>query len=278
MCAWTRAGPAVNGLRLAEEEARHVEDVAPHVGEDELLELGQERLVREELEARDHGEPRPEDAAEAPSVEHGLQGPDRGLPPPVLVDEEGDARLAAGAHHALGGREVVRHRLLADDGLAVGDRELDEAGVGRGVGDDVEEVDVLPAQQLLRVVVDGADAQLAPEGLGLGARAVVEGHAPGPRQLAPGAELVPRPEPGSEQGEAERRSWKGTSGCLRDRRTLAATPGGCPWSARPVQARSPAWAIIGEGPPAGPPSQETRLQMSREDPRCTASPSPSCWP
>ena len=45
-------GPAVDGLRLAEEEARHVEDVAPHVGEDELLELGQERLVREELEAR----------------------------------------------------------------------------------------------------------------------------------------------------------------------------------------------------------------------------------
>ena len=230
MCAWTRAGPAVDGLRLAEEEARHVEDVAPHVGEDELLELGQEGLVREKLEARDHGEPRSEDAAEAPAVQHRLQGPDGCLPPPVLVDEEGDPGFATRVHHALGGGEVVRHRLLADDGLAVRDRELDEAGVGRGVGDDVEEVDVLPPQQLRRVVVDGADAQFPSQGLGLGARAVVEGHAPGPRQLAPGTELVSRPEPGSEKGESKRLRRSGTRGVSGSGATLSATPGGCPWS------------------------------------------------
>ena len=198
-----------------------------------------------------------------PLVEHGLEGPDRGLPTPVLVDEEGHARLVARAHHALGGREVVRHRLLADDRLAVGDRELDEAGVGRGVGDDVEEVDVLPAQQLLRVVVDGADAQLPPEGLGLRARAVVEGHAPGPRQLAPGAQLVPRPEPGSEKGEAERPRRRGQVDVSGSGATLSATPGGCPWSARPVQARSPRGLSF---PSKGRPQARPRRRLPPDEP------------
>ena len=153
--------------------------------------------------------------------------------------KKGTPGFAARAHHALGGGEVVRHRLLADDGLAVRGRELHEPGVGRRVGDDVEEVDVLPAQQLLRVVVDRPDAQLPPEGLGLRASAVVEGHAPGPRQLAPGAELVPRPEPGSEQGEAERRRGRGQASPPEDS-DRSRNAGRLSMERGPVQARSPA--------------------------------------
>ena len=119
--------------------------------------------------------------------------------------------------------------------------------VRRGVGDDVDEVDVLPPQQLLRVVVDGADAELPRQRLGLGARAVVEGHA-----LAPPAARARRRAGSAPRSRFRARrieaasSW-GTRGVSGSGATLSATPGGCPWStasasAPPLRAMIPARA------------------------------------
>ena len=160
-------------------------------------------------------------------------------------------------------------------GLRWADREIDEARVGRGIGDDVEEVDVLPPQQLLRVVVDGADAQLAPEGLGLRARAVVERHAPGPRRAPARRRAGSAPRTRFREGRIEGASWRGGLRRLRSRRDAISNAGRLSMEHGVGPGASPGYDS-GEG--SCPPSQETPLQMIREDPRCTASPSPSCWP
>jgi len=59
---------AVEALRLAKEEARHVQDVGAHVGEDEVLQEIERGLVGEDVAAGHHIDARAEDLADLARV------------------------------------------------------------------------------------------------------------------------------------------------------------------------------------------------------------------
>ena len=146
---------------------------------------------------------RPIGSTDAAGVEGCFDGSHRALPAEVLMDHEGYTGFATDLHHLHTGLVVGRHRLLADDRHAVPGGQVDERGVDRFVGDDVNEIEFLFLEHLLRVAVHARDVVLSGEPLGLGDGAVVERHQLDAVDLEPGRDLECRPEPGAEDREAK---------------------------------------------------------------------------
>ena len=141
---------------LADEEAREVDGVRGDVAEG----AGARLLLVEPPDQRDLrvGDPVLEigaaivaDLAELAVLDQLLRQHDRGRAAVVVADHVGHAGLGDGGEHALGFRDRVAERLLAEDRLAGarrGDRDLGVRVAGRA---DVDEVDVLAVDDLFPV-------------------------------------------------------------------------------------------------------------------------------
>ena len=192
----------VERTRLAETGASGVEKVRAEIGQDELRQLAQRRLVRPDIEARDHGEPRAERRPDDAGAQRVDERPHRRLPAPVLMDEECRLRFGERGDHFARVFQGSRHRLLADARDAVLRAEQRERHVSADLGDVVHEVRLHFAQQLFGIVIDGRHTEIAGEGFGLGARTIVDGDTLHAAHLTPRGELAARPKPGAEDGEA----------------------------------------------------------------------------
>lgn len=127
---------------------------------------------------------------------------DRRLPAPVFVYEKRNVGFPAGAHHLRGFGQRGRHRFLTDDGQAMRCRQMHQCVVRPHIRDDVQKIESLAAEHLLRVIVNRGYAELPRQFFGFFAMAIAKRDALGPRQLLPRSQLIARPEPGSHDCKA----------------------------------------------------------------------------
>ena len=74
-------------LRFTEQRARYVQNMTAEIGQDELIESLEERLISEHFKAADHIDPRPEWLSDHACSQHALNFADGRLPAPVFVNE-----------------------------------------------------------------------------------------------------------------------------------------------------------------------------------------------
>jgi len=93
--------------------------------------------------------------------------------------------------------------LLTDHGEFMVGCHLHKHFVMIHVGNDINEVQFLLVEQLLRIVVGCGNLKLLRESLRFGNGPVVESNALCTGEFAPASKLIPRPETGAEHGELQ---------------------------------------------------------------------------
>jgi hypothetical protein len=129
--------------------------------------------------------------------------PDGSLPTKILVDQQRHSGFRALARHLPRSFERRCERLLAHHWQLVLRCQGDEPGVRFHVSDDVGEIQLLVAQQLLRVVIDRRYAKFLRQRFRFGFRAIVDCHTPRPANLLPAGELEAGPEAGPKRGKSQ---------------------------------------------------------------------------
>src|SRR5262249_19208990 len=120
----------------------------------ELLEFPQKRLVFENRKTADHVKARSKWRTDDTALENSLQGSNRSLPSPILMNKKRDARLPTNSDHLLGPAKCRRHGLLTDPGKFVPRGQVDKLAVGAHIGNDVDEIDLLSGEQFLGIIID----------------------------------------------------------------------------------------------------------------------------
>lgn len=125
---------------LAKERPGCIQHMRADVGEDELLQLFEKRLVFEDRKAIRVRHSSPKHPADPARVQDRLQFPERPLPAPVFVDEQRNSGLLARREHVRCMGEGGGERLLADNGSLVRRGQFHKTAMRVHVGVDVNEV------------------------------------------------------------------------------------------------------------------------------------------
>src|SRR5690606_6345499 len=192
---------AVKIVRITEQTTRRIKNMAADVGQDELFEVFEKRLIIEHREAVGIMNARAERLTDAPGIKLTFELPQRVLPAPVFVDKQFGTGIVAGLHHAFGFAQADSHRLLADDIQPTFGSQMNKRAVSFHTGDDVDKVQFFIFEQLHRVIIHTRHPKALGERLSFGPYAVTNGYAVRPASFPPASELKLRPESGSQNGE-----------------------------------------------------------------------------
>ncbi len=191
----------VEGLRLAHEESREVEQVHGDVGDDHSLAVEQPGLRRVAVVEATEAEAPEERPSDRSRIEHLLHPAHRVLEAEVLMHHERKVLGGHGRDHRASIGQVPGEGLLADGGYAVLRGQEHHLRVRRGSGGNVDEVELLVGEELggIGVRSPAEVARRCGQALGVG---VAHGHQFDVGDLGPGVQMVLGEEAGADDGEA----------------------------------------------------------------------------
>src|SRR5690606_13620072 len=200
---------AVERFDLTKKEPADVEDVGADVGQDESVELRQERLVLENGKRRAEGYPRLEYVSDHPIRHQRPDAAQRRLPTEVLVDEQPRAGACREINQLLRLAKGRSQRPLTDNVQSPAERLLRKRAMRVHVGDDVDEVQLLGVEQRLHVVVY-APSEPRAHGFGFRPCAIVKRDECDISRFQPPRDLIAGPESGTQNGETKLHQGEGS--------------------------------------------------------------------
>src|SRR4051794_35589491 len=165
---------AINARRFSKKKTRHVQDVAAHVSNDELLDRLEKRLVVEHGKAVAVIDSRAKRLTHDAGIQNFLQFTNRRLPPPILVHAQWNIRSPANRDHFFSFSNRRRQWLLANDRSFVSRSQMDEPAVCVHIRDEVEEIGLLALKQILRALVNRRHPKFASQRFGFTPRSIAQ--------------------------------------------------------------------------------------------------------